>query len=130
MPPTVPDRHDFRSGCSIARTLELVGDKWTLLVIRDLIWHGKRTFQALQASDERIPTNILSDRLKRLMEWGLVSREAYQNRPVRYRYGLTETGRQLEPVLLEIMRWGHLNLGGGSFDPTTGESRGPKGRTG
>lgn len=109
--------HEFRSRCSIARTLELVGDKWTLLIIRDLLWHGKHTFQALQGSAERIPTNILSARLRRLMAWGLVAREPYQERPLRYAYHLTEQGRSLEPVLLQIMQWGHAHLGGGRFDP-------------
>jgi DNA-binding HxlR family transcriptional regulator len=109
--------HRFRSKCSISRTLELVGDKWTLLIVRDLMWHGKHTFQALQASSERIPTNILADRLRRLMDWGLVRREPYQDRPVRYAYHLTEAGRTLEPVLLQIMQWGHLRLDGGLFDP-------------
>src|SRR3569832_929918 len=114
-------RHDFRSGCSIARTLELVGDKWTLLIVRDLMWHGKQTFQALEASAEGVPANILSDRLKRLAKWGLVRREAYQKHPVRYAYLLTEEGKALEPVLLEIMAWGHEHLGGGRYDPRTGK---------
>ncbi|MBF9032738.1 transcriptional regulator [Rhodobacterales bacterium HKCCE2091] len=114
--------HAFRSRCSIARTLEILGDKWTLLVVRDLMWHGKHTFGALQASDEHIPANLLSERLKRLTDWGLVTREAYQDRPVRYRYALTETGRSLEPVLLAVMRWGHETLGGGLFDPATGRT--------
>jgi DNA-binding HxlR family transcriptional regulator len=109
--------HNFRSGCSIARTLEVVGDKWTLLIARDLMWHEKHTFQALQGSDERVPTNILSERLRRLMNWGLVSREPYQERPVRYAYHLTEAGRALEPVLLQIMQWGHRYLNGGTFSP-------------
>ena len=109
--------HDFRSRWSIARSLELLGDRWTLLIVRDLMWHGKHTFQDLQTSEERMPTNQLSQRLKRLMAWGLVRREAYQDRPVRYRYFLTETGRELEPVLLQIMQWGHENLGGGLYDP-------------
>lgn len=121
-------KHEFRSQCSIARTLELVGDKWTLLVVRDLMWHGKRTFQALQSSDEGVPTNILADRLKRLEAWGLVSREAYQQRPVRYAYHLTAEGRSLEPVLREIMSWGHDHLGGGLFDPATGRSTRPQQR--
>ncbi len=116
----------YRSGCSIARTLEVAGDKWTLLVVRDLLWHGKRTFQDLQSSAERIPTNILSDRLRRLMEWGLVTREPYQDRPVRYAYRLTETGRTLEPVLQSIMRWGHEHLGGGLYDPETGDDIPPR----
>lgn len=105
--------HEFRSKCSISRTLEVVGDKWTLLIIRDLMWHGKHTFQALQESDERIPTNILADRLRRLTEWGLVRREQYQDRPPRFEYHLTEAGRSLEPTLIQIMRWGHQHLGGG-----------------
>ncbi len=69
-------KHDFRSDCSIARTLDIAGDKWTLLIVRDLLWHGKQTFQALEASAEGVPTNILSDRLKRLVKWGLVRRQA------------------------------------------------------
>ena len=59
--------HEFRSGCSIARLMELLGDKWTLLVARDLMWHQKHTFKSLQESDERIPTNLLSERLQRLI---------------------------------------------------------------
>ena len=121
-------KHDFRSTCSIARTLELVGDKWTLLIVRDLMWHGKQTFQALQDSAERVPSNILSERLKRLAEWGLVKREPYQQNPVRYAYQLTDEGRRLEPVLLQIMNWGHEHLGGGRYDPKSGKSW--KARTG
>lgn len=115
-------KHEFRSMCSIARTLELLGDKWTLLIVRDLIWHGKHTFQALQDSAERIPTNILAERLKRLEHWGLVERRAYQQRPVRYEYHLTDEGKALEPVLLQMMAWGHKRLGGGRYDPATGKS--------
>ncbi len=120
------DDHTFRSHCSIARTLELVGDKWTLLVIRDLMWHGKHTFRALQESEERMPTNILSQRLKKLREWGLVDRQPYQERPVRHAYHLTEAGRSLEPVLLQVMGWGHENLGGGIFDPRSRKSAMPR----
>lgn len=112
----------FRSRCSIARTLDVLGDKWTLLVVRDLMWHGKHTFQELQASEEHIAANLLSERLKRLMALGLVAREAYQDRPVRYRYALTEAGRSLEVLLLQIMGWGHAHLGGGLFDPQTGRT--------
>lgn len=114
-------KHDFRSGCSIARTLDIVGDKWTLLIVRDLLWHGKQTFQALESSAEGVPTNILSDRLKRLVKWKLVAREAYQQHPVRYAYRLTDEGKALEPVLLQIMAFGHKHLGGGRYDPKTGQ---------
>lgn len=113
-------KHEFRSACSIARTLEIFGDKWTLLIVRDLLWHGRHTFQALQDSAECIPTNILSERLKRLEQWGLVQRKAYHQRPVRYAYSLTDEGKSLEPVLLQMMAWGHRRLGGGRFDPATG----------
>lgn len=119
-------RHDFRSDCSIARTLELVGDKWTLLIVRDLMWYAKQTFQALQASAEHIPSNILSQRLKRLEEWGLVRRSAYQQRPVRYAYSLTDQGRSLEPVLLQVMAWGHAHLGGGHYVPASGKRLKPR----
>lgn len=115
-------KHDFRSSCSIARTLEIVGDKWTLLIVRDLMWHKKRTFQALQASDEGIPSNILADRLKRLESWGLMRRAPYQQNPPRYDYHLTDEGKALEPVLLQIMAFGHEHLGGGRYDPKTGKS--------
>ncbi|SNZ20330.1 winged helix-turn-helix transcriptional regulator [Cohaesibacter gelatinilyticus] len=114
-----PD-HDFRSRCSIARTLDILGDKWTILVIRDLMWHGKHSFKDLQSSEENMPTNLLAQRLKKLMKWGLVYREVYQEKPVRYHYYLTEQGRGLEPILLQIMDWGHHNLGGGFYDPIKG----------
>ncbi|MEP0744370.1 MAG: helix-turn-helix domain-containing protein [Anderseniella sp.] len=110
---------DFRSRCSIARTLDIAGDKWTLLIVRDLMWHGKNTFQELQRSEERMPTNILSNRLKRLVELGLVKKEPYHDRPVRYRYTLTDAGKSLEPLLITLMDWGHTHLGGGHFDPST-----------
>ncbi|WP_119421203.1 winged helix-turn-helix transcriptional regulator [Desertibaculum subflavum] len=108
-----PAGHEFRSKCSIARTLDVLGDKWTLLIVRDLMWHGRHTFQALQDSAERIPTNILADRLRRLAEWGLVRRAQYQDRPPRFEYHLTEAGQALEPALIQIMRWGHEMLNGG-----------------
>jgi len=114
--------HAFRSECSIARSLELLGDKWTLLIVRDLMWHGRHTFQALQDSAEGMPSNILADRLRRLMAWRLVRREAYQDRPLRHTYHLTEDGRALEPVLLQVMQWGHEHLGGGRFQPPGGKT--------
>ena len=110
------DRH-FRSDCSISRMLDLMGDKWTLLIIRDLLWHNTHTFQDLESSVARITSSILSDRLNRLRRWNLVRRSPYQDRPVRYRYELTEAALTLEPVLLAMMHWGHEHLGGGLFDP-------------
>ena len=101
----------WRSVCPIARTLELVGDKWSLLLVRDMRF-GKRTYGELLDSPEGIPTNILADRLKRLEEAGLAVRSEYQDRPVRYAYTLTEKGQDLGNVLLALKRWGEANIPG------------------
>ena len=98
-----------RSSCPIANTLDLVGDKWSLLVIRDML-HGKATYGELLDSPERIPTNILADRLKRLEGAGLIARSAYQERPVRYSYQLTGKGRELGGVLLALVEWGKRHI--------------------
>lgn len=104
-------RRPHRSDCPIACTLDLVGDKWSLLVIRDMI-HGKRTYGEFLESWEGVPTNILADRLKRLEDCGIVVREAYQQRPVRYAYTLSRKGWDLGPVLLAIKAWGKKHLPG------------------
>jgi DNA-binding HxlR family transcriptional regulator len=100
-----------RSTCAIANTLDLVGDRWSLLVIRDLL-SGKRTFSELVASAERIPTNILADRLKRLEEAGIIVSAAYHEHPVRYAYSLSPKGLALGDVLLALVRWGKQYIPG------------------
>ncbi len=100
-----------RSRCPVACTLDLLGDKWTLLVVRDLLM-GRDTFKALQASPERIPSNILAERLKRLEREGILHRVLYQERPPRYRYRLTDKGRSLGPVLHAMLKWGSIHLPG------------------
>nr|BFE78707.1 hypothetical protein GCM10020093_013080 [Planobispora longispora] len=82
-----------RSDCAIAGTLDVVGDRWSLLIVRDLLFHGELRFADLVASAEGMPTNTLSDRLRRLEESGVLVREPYSDRPVRHRYRLTERGR-------------------------------------
>jgi DNA-binding HxlR family transcriptional regulator len=105
-------KHGFlRSPCAVACTLDLVGDKWSLLVIRDLLG-GDVTYGELQNSPEGIPTNILADRLKRLEQAGLIAKTAYHERPVRYVYGLTEKGKELSDVLRAIVRWGQKHIPG------------------
>jgi DNA-binding HxlR family transcriptional regulator len=94
-----------RSACAIANSLDILGDKWSLLVVRDLL-HGKRTYGELARSPEHIPTNILADRLERLKSAGIVTRTPYQQRPVRYAYTLTSKGSALGEVLLAFVRWG------------------------
>ncbi|HEV7550749.1 MAG TPA: helix-turn-helix domain-containing protein [Candidatus Angelobacter sp.] len=100
-----------RSPCAVACTLDLVGDKWSLLVIRDLL-RGKVTYGDLQLSPEGIPTNILADRLKKLEEAGLIAKSAYQEHPVRYAYGLTEKGRAFRDVLRALVQWGTKHIPG------------------
>jgi DNA-binding HxlR family transcriptional regulator len=103
---------DFlRSPCAIACTLDLIGDKWSLLVVRDLL-RGDVTYSELQNSPEGIPTNILADRLKKLEQAGVIGKSAYQEHPVRYVYRLTEKGRGLSEVLGAVVRWGQKHIPG------------------
>jgi DNA-binding HxlR family transcriptional regulator len=101
----------MRSACAVANSLDIVGDKWTLLVVRDLL-HGKRTYGELAHSPERIPTNILADRLKRLEATGIIASTPYQERPVRYAYALTPKGKALGDVLVAFVRWGKQYIPG------------------
>lgn len=100
-----------RSDCPGACALDLVGDKWTLLVVRDLL-RGRHTFSELLAADEGIPTNILADRLKKMAAAGLVLAEPYQDKPRRWRYELTPKGRDLSYVLVAMARWGKKHVAG------------------
>ena len=94
-----------RSICPITNTLDLLGDKWTLIIVRDLFL-DKHTFGEFHDSPEGIPTNILADRLKRLLESEIIVKEAYQDKPVRYAYSLTIKGKALAPIVKEIINWG------------------------
>jgi DNA-binding HxlR family transcriptional regulator len=90
--------------CSIARALELVGDRWTLLLIRDVVL-GNRRFDELLTS-LGVASNVLSDRLTRLVAEGILERVRYNERPERFEYRLTEKGRELGVPLLALMQWG------------------------
>jgi Predicted transcriptional regulators len=100
-----------RSACAVANSLDVVGDKWSLLVVRDLL-HGKSTYGELANSPEHIPTNILAERLKRLEAAGIIVGTPYQERPVRYAYTLTPKGKALGDVLLAFVRWGRQHIPG------------------
>ncbi|MDX1489184.1 MAG: helix-turn-helix domain-containing protein [Acidiferrobacterales bacterium] len=99
-----------RSGCPIASTLDLVGDKWTLIIVRDMVT-GKKRFGEFMDSPEGIKTNILTSRLRKMEEAGLVERKAYQRNPARFEYLLTERGHALLPVLQEMCRWANAHIG-------------------
>lgn len=100
-----------RSPCPVACSLDFLGDKWSLLIIRDMFW-GKKTYNEFLSSMEAIPTNILADRLKRLTEAGIVDKTPYQEKPVRYEYRLSKSGKALGPVLKSIKDWGLAQIKG------------------
>ncbi len=94
--------------CSIARSLELVGDRWTLLIVRDLILGLSRFDEFVESLG--IASNVLTDRLKRLVEEEIAERIPYSERPDRFEYRLTAKGRELGPVLLALMQWGDRHV--------------------
>lgn len=100
-----------RSGCPINLSLEVIGDKWSLLVIRDMMFGNRRHFrELLTGSDEGIASNILADRLQRLVEQGLVSRRPDPSHKQKVIYSLTEPAIQLVPVMAALGSWGRRHL--------------------
>jgi DNA-binding HxlR family transcriptional regulator len=95
-----------RSGCPVSVSLERFGDRWSLLIVRDLMVRGYRTYKDFQNSGEGIATNILSDRLQKLGRAGIIIPEVEQADGRRVNYRLTEKGIDLAPVLLELLVWG------------------------
>jgi DNA-binding HxlR family transcriptional regulator len=100
-------RDDHRSGCPINLTLEVLGDKWSLLIIRDIIFGNRRHFrELLTRSEEGIASNILSDRLKTLLDEGVITRSDDPTHKQKAIYSLTEKGIELLPVLAQMAAWG------------------------
>ena len=95
----------YRSQCPISTALDIFGDKWTLLVIRDLIFNEKRTYGEFLESEEKIATNILADRLALLEMAGIISRQKHPDSKAKILYTLTPKGIDLIPVLVEIITW-------------------------
>ena len=109
-----------RSPCPISNTLDLLGDKWTLLVVRDAMLFGKRRFAEFASSPEGIPTNILAERLRRLEASEILEKVPYQKHPPRYEYRLTRKGKELFPVLEQMIYWAKRHLPAiGSAPPGT-----------
>jgi DNA-binding HxlR family transcriptional regulator len=92
--------------CPVARSLEIVGDRWTFLILRDLLLDGSGKFQELQASLTGISPNTLSARLKKLEKHGMLERRFYGEHPPRAEYVLTKKGRELGPVVKALREWG------------------------
>ena len=95
-----------RSGCPVSISLDTFGDRWSLLIIRDMMIRGFRTFKEFEASGEGIASNVLADRLQRLAHAGLVAAEGAAEDGRRVNYRLTKKGIDLAPVLLELLIWG------------------------
>ncbi|WP_456830481.1 winged helix-turn-helix transcriptional regulator [Deinococcus sp. UYEF24] len=100
------DEH-LRSGCPVSLGLDIFGDRWTLLVVRDLMFGGKRHFREMLASDEHISSNILADRLKLLLAQDIISAAADPGHAQKVIYSLTEKGIALYPVLMAVSDWSH-----------------------
>jgi DNA-binding HxlR family transcriptional regulator len=96
---------DFRSQCPISTALDIFGDKWSLLILRDLIFNNKNTYGEFLNTDEKIATNILADRLVTLEAGGIISRHDHPESKVKVLYKLTEKGIDLIPMLVEIIVW-------------------------
>jgi DNA-binding HxlR family transcriptional regulator len=103
--PPIVTEVERRSTCPVACSLDLLGDRWTLLVVRDL-WFGRSRFKDFTASPEGIPTNILSERLERLVKHGVAEKVPAADGTKRLGYQLTEKGKALGPVLAAIRDWG------------------------
>ena len=103
---------DHNPYCPVARTLDIIGDRWTVLILRDLIREGPRRFQDLQRSLARVSPNTLSARLKTLEEHGIVERRLYEHHPPRAEYVLTAKGDELRPLLRALRQWGEKHTKG------------------
>jgi DNA-binding HxlR family transcriptional regulator len=98
--------------CPIACALDEIGDRWTLVVIRDMYFFKKQRFEEFLQSPEKISTNILSERLKRLEQLGIITKQPYSSHSQRMNYLLTERGQALGPVLEALVKWGLENISG------------------
>src|SRR5690349_5469052 len=102
----MPRKSLRRSGCPVSIALEMLGDRWSLLILRDIMVRGFRTFKELHESDERIATNILADRLRKLQAAGILTAELEETDARRVNYRLTRKGIDLAPTLLDLLIWG------------------------
>jgi DNA-binding HxlR family transcriptional regulator len=114
----------LRSRCPIAGALDVLGDRWTLLVMRDVLLFDKRRFAEFLASPEGIATNVLADRLERLERCGLLARRTYLERPQRVEYHPTAKSADLMPVLRELIRWGKRHVPGTAKRPPASMNKG------
>lgn len=100
------DKKKTRSNCGLSQSLDVFGDKWSLLIIRDLVYFGKETYGDLLKMDEGIATNVLADKLVVLEKEGLITKEVFVGSKSKFKYKLTQKGIDIYPIIMEIMFWG------------------------
>jgi DNA-binding HxlR family transcriptional regulator len=105
-PQVVATSYQHVDDCPVARTLQVIGERWTVLMLRDLLLQGPRRFQDFQDALPGLAPNTLSARLKSLEAHGVVQRTLYNERPPRLEYSLTDKGKSLGPVVLAMRNWG------------------------
>ena len=103
-------KNSFRCNCPITTALDIVGDKWTLVIIKQMLLEGKKTFKDLSESDEAIASNILSSRLKMLEKYKMISKEKLPHNKKTNIYLLTEKGLRLTPTIVELTLWSDGNI--------------------
>lgn len=103
-------QNEYRSNCPISSSLDIFGDKWSLLIVRDLMLYKTRTYGDFTKSEEKIATNILANRLQKLEDNGIIVKLPYPDNKVKRMYQLTQKGIELIPALVEIALWGGNSL--------------------
>ena len=103
-------KKEFRSGCPISSALDVIGDKWSLLIIRDMLVKHKKTFKGISNSDEKIAPSILSARLRLLESYKLIFKTKVPDNKKENIYLLTEKGIRLTPIIIEFSLWGNSNM--------------------
>lgn len=104
------NKKKFRSTCPISTSLDLFGDKWTLLIVRDLLYHGSRTFKDFHQSEENISTARLTERLQKLEQMEALTKENHPNNRKVFIYRLTQKGKDLAPAIVDLITWGNKYL--------------------
>lgn len=108
----LPQSTALRSSCPIATALDILGDKWTLLLIRDIGLFGRHRYKDFQESKENMPSNILATRLARMVKCGLLEKRPYQDNPPRYDYHLTSRSEELVPLVKSLAMWSAKHVSG------------------
>lgn len=103
-------KNDFRCACPISSALDVLGDKWTLVIIKQMLLEGKHTFKDLSTSEEGIASNILASRLKKLESFKLIEKQKHPKNKKVNLYRLTQKGLHLTPILVELTLWGAADL--------------------